>query len=122
MSKLFKPTVDSIFKKIFGENEEVCINFLNSIFRNKNEPLVKSLTFQNTEINGDIEDAKDCKLDVRAVIDDGSTINIEVQVSPQNYYVRRSAFYWAQMYTDQIGSGGKYYALQRCVCINRLLP
>jgi len=93
---------------------------LNSIFRNKNEPLVKSLTFQNTEINGDIEDAKDCKLDVRAVIDDGSTINIEVQVKRQNYYVRRSAFYWAQMYTDQIGSGGKYYALQRCVCINIL--
>lgn len=118
--EILDPKVDSIFKKIFGEKQDVFIDFVNSVFADKNEKLVKSVTFLNTELSKDISDGKECVLDVRAELDDGSQINIEVQVVPQKYYVKRSLFYWSKLYVSQLSLGERYIGLKRCVSINLL--
>ncbi len=118
--EILDPKVDSIFKKIFGEKQDVFIDFVNSVFADKNERLVKSVTFLNTELSKDISDGKECVLDVRAELDDGSQINIEVQVAPQKYYVKRSLFYWSKLYVSQLSLGERYIGLRRCVSINLL--
>jgi predicted transposase/invertase (TIGR01784 family) len=118
--EILDPKVDSIFKKIFGEKQDVFIDFVNSVFADKNEKLVKFVTFLNTELSKDISDGKECVLDVRAELDDGSQINIEVQVAPQKYYVKRSLFYWSKLYVSQLSLGERYIGLKRCVSINLL--
>ncbi|RDB35435.1 MAG: Rpn family recombination-promoting nuclease/putative transposase [Spirobacillus cienkowskii] len=115
---ILDPKVDSIFKKIFGEKKELFIDFVNSVFADKNEKLVKSVTFLNTELSKDIANGKECILDVRAELDDGSQINIEVQVTPQKHYIKRNLFYWSRLYVEQISLGEHYKGLKRCVCIN----
>ncbi|MBX9704529.1 MAG: Rpn family recombination-promoting nuclease/putative transposase [Silvanigrellaceae bacterium] len=78
------------------------------------------MTFLNLEINKDILDGKDCKLDVLAEMDDATRINIEVQIAPQIFFAKRSLFYWGKIYTEQLGNGQPYTDLKRCVCINLL--
>lgn len=60
---IFDPKVDSIFKKIFGEKQELFIDLVNSIFANKNEKLVKSVTFSNSSLPKNIANGKiECSL------------------------------------------------------------
>ncbi|MES2614630.1 MAG: Rpn family recombination-promoting nuclease/putative transposase [Bdellovibrionota bacterium] len=115
---IFDPKDDYIFKKIFGHKENIFINFVNSVFKDKNERIVKSVTFVNTEITKDIILGKQGRLDVKATLDDGSHINIEIQVKPGDNFKKRSLFYWSDLYKDQLKKGKSYADLQRCVCIN----
>ncbi len=55
---------------------------------------------------------------MKATLDDGSQINIEVQVKPGDNFKKRSLFYWTDMYKDQHREGQSYDDLKRCVCIN----
>ncbi|WP_338635769.1 Rpn family recombination-promoting nuclease/putative transposase [Spirobacillus cienkowskii] len=115
---IFDPKVDSIFKKIFGEKQELFIDLVNSVFANKNEKLVKSVTFSNSSLPKNIASGKEYFLDVLAELDDGSKINIEMQVAPEKHYVKRSLYYWSSLYSNQLATGNHYKGLNRCVCIN----
>jgi predicted transposase/invertase (TIGR01784 family) len=115
---ILDPKVDSIFKKIFGEKQELFIDLVNSVFANKNEKLVKSVIFLNSSLSKNIANGKECFLDVLAELDDGSKINIEMQVAPQKHYVKRSLYYWSSLYVEQLSLGNHYKGLNRCVCIN----
>ena len=117
---ILDPKDDYIFKRIFGQDEVIFIDFVNSIFKDKNLPTVRSVTFINSEIPKDIEDGKTARLDVRAILDDGSHINIEIQVDSQKHFIKRSTLYWSRMYSEQLKEGQKYHQLTRCVCINVL--
>lgn len=115
---IFDPKDDYIFKRIFGHKDHLFINFVNSVFKDKNERMVKSVTFVNTEITKDIIIGKQGRLDVKATLDDGSYINIEVQVKSGDNFKKRSLFYWSDLYKDQHQEGKFYADLKRCVCIN----
>ncbi|MCL2191695.1 MAG: Rpn family recombination-promoting nuclease/putative transposase, partial [Treponema sp.] len=61
---------------------------------------------------------KSCSLDVRAVLADGSRVNIEVQVRDKKNMDRRSLFYWGKMYAETLQSGGDYRDLPDTIAIN----
>lgn len=118
--KIFDPKNDYIFKRIFGHDKEIFINFVNSIFEDKREQKIKSIIFTNTEIPKDALTDKACRLDVRATLDDDTIINIEVQIRNEDGFEKRTLYYWSKLYEEQIESGDDYLELKRTVCINVL--
>ena len=63
---------------------------------------------------------KSCTLDVRAVLFDGSLVNIEVQLDNKGNIGRRSLFYWGKLYTKALKKGQDYIKLPDVIAINIL--
>ena len=120
MTTLLPPTMDFVFKKIFGNenHKEVLISFLNAIIK-PTTPIV-DVTLKNTEINKTSPDGKESRLDVRATLDDGKQVNIEVQNTDKKDMHKRSFFYWSKMFNGQIKQGENYSELKKTICINIL--
>jgi predicted transposase/invertase (TIGR01784 family) len=57
-------------------------------------------------------------LDIRAKTDDGTIVNIEVQVRNAGQMDRRSLFYWSREYAKGIESGKTYDELPNVITIN----
>ena len=75
------PKTDFAFKKIFGSihSQNILISFLNAIVYN-NQNVIKSLTIMNPYNPGVTNNLKDTYLDIKAVLDNDSTVIIEMQV------------------------------------------
>ncbi|SCC25414.1 Uncharacterized protein BCZB5J_02230 [Bacillus cereus] len=57
-------------------------------------------------------------LDLRATLNNGIKINIEIQVRDKKVMIERSLFYWSDMYYSQMTQGMKYTELRPTICIN----
>jgi predicted transposase/invertase (TIGR01784 family) len=117
------PLNDYLFMKYMGEkgDEEQLIAFLNVVLQKTRKDKVASVTilenkFMSAEIVGD----KANVLDIRAEMNDGSRVNIEVQLRDVSNMDRRSLFYWGREYVEGIKSGGKYRDLPNVININIL--
>ena len=66
----------------------------------------------------DILDGKSCILDVLAVLEDGTKVNIEVQIRDEHNMDRRSLFYWSKIYTKSLKKGQNYKELPNVIAIN----
>ncbi|MES2614794.1 MAG: Rpn family recombination-promoting nuclease/putative transposase [Bdellovibrionota bacterium] len=111
---------DFAFKNIFGDNEQLFIDFVNSVFEDKNETKVKKVVFENTEIVKDHINGKATRLDVKALLDDETYINIEVQIRDEKSFAKRTLYYWSHLYGGQIESGDDFFKLKKSICINIL--
>ena len=67
-----------------------------------------------------MEDGKSPRLDIVATLNDGTMVDIEVQVSTQKFMPKRSLFYWSRMYSNQAVKGDDYINLKKAVTINIL--
>jgi len=121
MSLGIKPTVDFVFKKIFGnpENPQTLIGVLNAIL-NLAVPIIE-VEILNPFSYQEFAEAKQIVLDIRARDSSGRWLNIEMQVSVVTGLVQRLVFYACSMYVDQLESGKSYAALQPAISIC-LLP
>ncbi|MGY3803754.1 Rpn family recombination-promoting nuclease/putative transposase [Pigmentibacter ruber] len=111
---------DYVFKRIFGEKEDILIHFLNSVLNYPENEKIISLTYLNTEINKDQEDDKETRLDVLAKLNNESFVNIEIQVQNTYEYEKRCLYYWAKLYEQQLTIGKKYKTLKPAICIHIL--
>ena len=59
-------------------------------------------------------------LDVLVTLDNGTRIDIELQVHIQKAWLKRKVFYLAQMYTEGLKIGQDYERLQKCISISIL--
>ncbi|MEB8643179.1 Rpn family recombination-promoting nuclease/putative transposase, partial [Bacillus cereus] len=57
-------------------------------------------------------------LDLRATLNNGIKLNIEIQVRDKKDMIERSLFYWSGMYYSQMTQGMKYTELRPTICIN----
>jgi predicted transposase/invertase (TIGR01784 family) len=57
-------------------------------------------------------------LDIRATGDDGRIYDIEVQSLGNEEYINRSLYYWARIYSGQLGESENYGTLNPVICIN----
>ncbi len=119
-NRIFPPMWDFAFKNIFGDNEQLFIDFVNSVFEDKNETKVKKVVFENTEIVKDHINGKATRLDVKALLDDETYINIEVQIRDEKSFAKRTLYYWSHLYGGQIESGDDFFKLKKSICINIL--
>jgi predicted transposase/invertase (TIGR01784 family) len=129
MAELLRPSLDFVFKGIFGTEEnkdEVLLNFINEAVRETESKPFTSLTLVNTHIDKDMIDDKRSILDVRAKNEDGKQVNVEIQVKSKKNMAKRTLYYWSKLYEEQLGESKPYTDLKKTITMNimvsRLLP
>ena len=112
-----KPTVDFVFKKIFGspENAGALIELLNAVLSLPNP--ITQVEILNPFSYQDFADDKLIVLDVRARDSLGRLLNIEMQVSVVSGLTQRLVYYVCSLYTDQLESGDGYADLKPAISI-----
>lgn len=121
-NKKYNPMNDVLFKFIFGKDErkQVTIDFLNAVLNHRGGRVIKDIQFQNSEIVPFYEDDKLTRLDIFCVTDDGTQVDVEVQIVDKKNMERRTLFYWSQMYLMNLAKGVKYQKLKPAITINIL--
>ncbi len=117
MGKIAKPKLDLVFKKIFGNvnNIDLLTDFLASVLDVPTDSIQKVEIIDN-EIIPDTIEKKFSRLDLLILVNN-EYVNIEIQVNNYNDK-ERTLFYWAKVYTNQLGKGEDYISLQDTIAIN----
>ena len=113
---------DFFFKNLMGDEKRsnLTLRFLNLILNRTEENAFKSIQFLKTEQDPLTKDGKLSILDVKASVDDKTFVNIELQVSRQNYIIKRSMFYLSRIFSEQAVVGQDYDELKPVIGINLL--
>ena len=116
--RFISPKIDYAFKKIFGseQSQEILISFLNAIIYN-GEKVIESLTIINPYNPGKIMSLKETYLDVKAVLNNGSMVVIEMQVAPMAAFNKRVAYNLAKAYSNQLVTGEDYPLLNPAIAL-----
>ncbi|EJT6665696.1 MAG: Rpn family recombination-promoting nuclease/putative transposase [Clostridium perfringens] len=117
---LMKPSIDFVFKKLFGaeESKESLISLLNAII--KSDSPIEDVEILNNDLDKEHNADKFSRLDIKAKTDKDELINIEIQVKNEYNMIQRTLYYWSRIYTDQLTSTRDYSELSRTICINIL--
>ena len=117
---LMKPSIDFVFKKLFGseESKESLISLLNAII--KSDSPIEDVEILNNDLDKEHNADKFSRLDIKAKTDKGELINIEIQVKNEYNMIQRTLYYWSRIYTDQLSATKDYSELSRTICINIL--
>lgn len=112
--------VDFAFKRLFGVegNEDILIGFLNAVLQSSIDEEITSLHLDDPHLPREQKDDKLSILDLRATLNNGIKLNIEIQVRDKKDMIERSLFYWSGMYYSQMTQGMKYTELRPTICIN----
>jgi predicted transposase/invertase (TIGR01784 family) len=108
MTNLLDPKLDYIFKNIFGteKNKPLLVSLLNSLL--KNNPHIKDLRLENTEITKILEEDKASRLDIKATSDDDTIFDVEIQIRNTGDIPQRAFHYLANMTPKAVESGESY--------------
>ena len=114
---LMSPRNDFAFRLLFGDpnNSDILLDLLNAVLPDHFQSVVCTdphLLIPDTK--------KECILDIKALSDSGVHVDIEMQVLDLKSMEKRSLFYWAKMYLDQLNRGHSYHELKRTIVINIL--
>lgn len=117
--RFINPKIDFAFKKIFGSNEsrEILISFLNAMLY-AGEPVIEDLEIIDPYLAGQIFGSKDTYLDVKARINDGRTVIIEMQVLNVPAFGKRVLYNAAKTYALQLNLADRYQRLRPVIALN----
>ena len=124
LSKPFErlnPLNDYLFLKVMGEkgDEIQLLSFLNAVLgRTGNDRLVSVEILETKTLSAEFIGEKTSILDVRAILQNGSKVNIEIQIRNLGNFDRRSLFYWSREYIKGIKAGQDYIDLPVVITIN----
>ena len=113
------PLNDFLFLKVMGEkgDEFQLQSLLNAILRHTHT--INSVEIiENKSLSADFIGQKSSILDVRARLDSGSKVNLEVQLRNQLSFDRRTLFYWSKLFSENLKAGNKYPILPSVIAIN----
>ena len=108
-------TDDYIFKRVFAfeGNESVLKDLLEAILRKD----IKTVTIKNPEIIPYEKDDKRGLLDIKAETDDGTVLDIEMQMEDKKNAEERGTLYAGNMITSQLQVGDDYKKLKKSIVI-----
>ena len=117
-TKIIKLKLDIIFKRVFGDknNKEIIAAFLEALLEMPKNS-IQDIIIDNVELPPDELDKKFSRLDLKMLVDN-KIVNIEMQVNYEADFKDRTLFYWAKIYSEELGSGEEYGELKKTVCIN----
>lgn len=119
---LMDPKIDFAFKQIFAGNQKesklVLIALLNAILDKKEEEKITDIIYLNPYTDKEYKDSKQSIMDIRVKTGKEELIDIEMQISNIDNYKKRSLYYWAKLYGEQIVESEAYYELNPCIVIN----
>ena len=112
------PTIDFCFKELMC-NSKVRLGFIAAVL-GVDPASIRSTALVPTELPRESPDDKLGILDVMVELDDGSKLNMEMQVPYFEYWTNRVLFYECKIYISQIKKGESYESLRRCVHVSIL--
>ena len=119
--KHFNHLNDLLFYKIMGEkgDEVQLLGFLNAVLGKTGEDSFTAVEItENKYLSPKVIGDKSSILDVRAVLQGKTKVNIEVQVRNQHNMDRRSLFYWSREYSESLEEGQDYKDLPDVIAVN----
>ncbi len=81
---------------------------------------ITTVTILDPQFNKENDEDKKSVLDVHAQLEDGSRINIEIQLKNKHDMEKRTLYYWSRMYASQMKEGMDYEDLCKTITINIL--
>ena len=112
------PTVDFCFKELM-RNPKVRQGFIAAIM-GKDPKAIRKTTLIPNATKKESKDAKLGILDVMVEMEDGSKVNMEMQVAYFGWWSSRVLFYVSKTYSGQIKEGEDYDALKKCIHVSIL--
>ena len=106
---------DFIFKMVLANNKEILIDLLNAVTEYNIKDikiLSKDFTLDKYKENGKFE-----ILDIMSELEEGTQIDIEMQMTDEYNTIERFLFYQSGMYYKSIKSGEDYSKTKRSVVI-----
>ena len=118
-SQLMDVRIDYVFKLLFSKgNRRLLISLLNAIFANKKIPrVIKDLTIKNPFFDKDSAEDKLSILDIRAELDDGTSVLIEMHLFGLVQLKSKTIRSWARAYGEELIAGDKYASQQPTIVI-----
>ena len=113
-------TNDYIFKRLFSKkgNEDILKDLLEGILE---IPIEKVEVMQEVELERvDIKD-KLGVLDIKAVVNEDTTVDIEMQIADEKNMIERTLFYWSGLYYTGLKRGQDYKLNNKVITINILM-
>ena len=116
------PKVDFAFKYVFGNPDypEITISLLNAVLSLPPDKQIVKVRIANPTLGRRTQDDKYSVMDIRAIANDNTHINIEMQIANKGDMIPRTLHYMSRMISDQLKSGMPYSELQQAICINFL--
>ncbi|MDY7021060.1 MAG: Rpn family recombination-promoting nuclease/putative transposase, partial [Cyanobacteriota bacterium] len=116
--RFINPKTDYAFKKIFGssESKDILISFLNALIYEGNST-IEDLEIINPNLPPQLEGLKDTYLDVKARLNDGTLVIIEMQVLNVQSFGKRVLFNAAKTYAFQLQRGQGYRYLKPVIAL-----
>ena len=118
--RLLALTSDFVFRALFTRSLTSLTDLLNAALGFSGAEWIETLTLLPTEIHKEHAADKSVVLDIKARSHGGELFNIEMQALEQSFYSARALYYWARLYTGQLGQGEDYTTLQRTYSVNFL--
>jgi predicted transposase/invertase (TIGR01784 family) len=117
-SRLMDLRVDYAFKVFVQSDIPSLISLLNAVFANKKIlRKIESLTIVNPYLERQSKGDKLSILDVRAQLDDGTTILIEMHLYDIDELKYKTIRSWARAYGEEIKSGYSYSSQPPVICV-----
>ncbi|TAF04548.1 MAG: Rpn family recombination-promoting nuclease/putative transposase [Oscillatoriales cyanobacterium] len=112
------PKTDYAFKKIFGssESKDILISFLNALIYEGN-PTIEDLEIINPNLPPKVEGLKDSYLDVKAKLNNGTLVIIEMQVLNVQSFGKRVFYNAAKTYAFQLQAAQGYRLLKPVIAL-----
>jgi predicted transposase/invertase (TIGR01784 family) len=110
-ARFLDPKSDLVFKKIFGEKQELTISFLNSILPLSEGHLIESVSYLPTEQTPRIPVMKNTIVDVKCTDQSGRIFIVEMQFNWSTNFMKRMLFGASRAYVQQLGKGEDYRSL-----------
>ncbi|NEQ83216.1 MAG: Rpn family recombination-promoting nuclease/putative transposase, partial [Moorea sp. SIO2I5] len=116
--RFISPKTDFAFKKIFGsdQSKDILISFLNAMIYSGNS-VIQDLEIIDPYSAGDVVDLKDTYLDVKAVLEDKTTVIIEMQLWNVEAFEKRVVYNLCKTYGNQLKSGQGYFDLNPVIAL-----
>ncbi|MCU0543925.1 MAG: Rpn family recombination-promoting nuclease/putative transposase [Oscillatoriaceae cyanobacterium Prado104] len=116
--RFINPKIDFAFKKIFGSRQSTDIlkSFLNAILY-EGEEIIESLEILDPYLAPPIVGIKDSFLDVKAILNDGTFVIVEMQVLNVQAFGKRVLYNAAKTYALQLTIGEIYQQLRAVIAL-----
>ena len=115
---IMKPRVDFCFKELM-KNSRARQGFVAALLDVRPEEIAQT-TLMDPVLPRDYPDDKLGILDVHIQLQDGSQIDLEMQVASYKYWEKRVLFYLSKMYVTQLHEGDNYSKCGKCIHVSIL--
>lgn len=112
------PTVDICFKNLM-DNPDVRKGFIAALLRRSPDE-IRDTTLLPTSLKREYGNDKLGILDVLILLQDGTQIDMEMQVAYFDYWDARVLFYLGKTFTGQLKKGDSYEELKKCIHVSIL--